>query len=164
MRITGASIFFCAAVAILSVIPCRAAEKMAVEGTMTFYSMLEYGTENMPSGKWHMRNRETIFYVDTSDSRIMGYFRLVGNVNLDSEGTGVEWGSIYSCDADGNPDGLWEGTWEGQIFSFYPWNAMDTFLLHGKGENEGLQVEWFEVGTNSWMNPLVGLIQDSDKD
>ena len=169
MKITKSFILVFAVAALLAAIPGHAAERNTFTGVFmeTPGDPIVPGTYTFPGNNVRQRGMETIFLMDTNDERVNGYFRVVGDAQASLvTGEGEQWGSLYSCDIEGNPlDDGWEGTWNGKIFDLFWWDTMNTIILHGKGENKGLKVEGTWV--NSYLmysNTIVGVVQNSEKD
>jgi hypothetical protein len=165
MRITKSFILVFAVAALLAAIPGHAAEKNTFDGNFVPGITIVPPTYTEAGNTSHQRGWETTWFMSTNDERVNGYFRLVGNAQASLiSGTGVQWGSLYSCDELGDPlPNGWEGTWNGEIFDLFQWDTMNTIILHGKGENEGLKVEGTWVLTSS-STVIVGVVQDSKKD
>ena len=123
----------------------QSGKKRALTYTETLLAELDPGITTESNGNVHIRGARYLWYVQSSDSRLGGYFGSVYNANLDATGTGHIWGTWFSTDDNGDPvaDG-WEGTWSGNGYDLFPdlySNFIVKFEAHGIGDNEGLKLE-----------------------
>ena len=169
MKTAKTCILLFAAMSLLTALPCLAADEVAFTGTEA--ACLTCVCPDCNPGTWEkestlVRNWEWVYLYTASDPRGAGYLRVEVNWSLDASFNGPAWGSFYSCDASGNriADG-WEGTWNGQIYGFFPsYNWIANNIAHGIGVYKGQKMEFTTAYGNSFTGTTVGTIKDVGKE
>ena len=171
MKIAKTCILLFAAMTLLTALPCLAADETAFTGTEAacitcFCADCNPGTfKLLPNGGSQVRDMEGIYFYTASDPSQGGYLRVVLNWNFDASFSGPMWGSFYPCDESGNriADGF-EGMWNGQLFSLFPYNWINKTVGHGTGIYKGKKLESTTAYGNSFTGTVVGVIKDVDKE